>query len=216
MFGNTSFTQRNSPPSPDNWQAVQEWRKQQRERLAGERDQLICKVRNQAAESIISLLRTHGPELAGRNIGFYWPVRNEVDLRPLIRELTGQGACPALPVIIARDHPLEFWQWDPKKKLCSRGLWGIPAPTERLVVEPEVLLVPLLGFDRAGHRLGNGGGYYDRTLAVTRPRPLTVGVGYAQACLESIHPQAHDIPMDVIVTEASISYFPRTGNNHGP
>jgi 5,10-methenyltetrahydrofolate synthetase len=64
------------------------------------------------------------------------------------------------------------------------------------------LIVPLLGFDAAGYRLGYGGGYYDRTLATLTPRPLTVGVGYELGRLETIHPQAHDIPLDAIVTEA--------------
>jgi 5-formyltetrahydrofolate cyclo-ligase len=63
------------------------------------------------------------------------------------------------------------------------------------------LIVPLLGFDAAGYRLGYGGGYYDRTLAAMAPRPLSIGVGYELGRLDTIHPQAHDIPLDAIVTE---------------
>jgi 5-formyltetrahydrofolate cyclo-ligase len=77
-------------------------------------------------------------------------------------------------------------------------------------MSPEVLLVPLVGFDEAGYRLGYGTGYYDRTLAAPT-RPLTVGVGYETARLESIFPQAHDVPMDLIVTERGIRACSTTG-----
>ena len=83
----------------------------------------------------------------------------------------------------------------------SRGVWNIPVPGERTLVQPNLLLVPLVGFDAAGYRLGYGGGYYDRTLAAMSPRPLTIGVGFAMGRLNSIYPQPHDIPMDAIVTE---------------
>ena len=74
-------------------------------------------------------------------------------------------------------------------------------PAGREPVTPDLLLVPLLGHDAAGYRLGYGGGFYDRTLAAMHPRPRTVGIGYAYAALDSIGPHAHDIPMDAIVTE---------------
>jgi 5-formyltetrahydrofolate cyclo-ligase len=68
-------------------------------------------------------------------------------------------------------------------------------------VLPDVLLAPLVGFDAGGYRLGYGGGYYDRTLAALPERPLVVGVGFETSGMETIHPQPHDIPMDLIVTE---------------
>ena len=81
------------------------------------------------------------------------------------------------------------------------GVWGIPAPAEGEWVLPEVLLVPLLGFDGAGYRLGYGGGYYDRTLAAMRTKPLAIGIGYELLRLGTIHPRPHDVPMDLIVTK---------------
>ena len=72
-------------------------------------------------------------------------------------------------------------------------------------MRPTALLVPLVGFDRRGYRLGYGGGYYDRTLATMHPKPLTIGIGYDLGRLETIHPQPHDIPMDAIVTEAGVA-----------
>ena len=81
------------------------------------------------------------------------------------------------------------------------GLWGIQVPARRVVVPHDVMIAPLVGFDRERYRLGNGGGYFDRTLAALGQRPFVIGVGYASAELETIHPQAHDIPMDLILTE---------------
>jgi 5-formyltetrahydrofolate cyclo-ligase len=76
-------------------------------------------------------------------------------------------------------------------------------------VQPDCLLVPLVGFDEAGYRLGYGGGYYDRTIAALLPRPLVLGVGYAFQHLPTIHPQAFDWPMDAIVTEDGIRWHRR-------
>jgi hypothetical protein len=106
--------------------------------------------------------------------------------------------------VVAKGQPLEFWAWHPSAPL-RRGVWDIPIPVERLVVRPTALLVPLVGFDDAGYRLGYGGGYYDRTLAVMRPRPLTIGIGYELGRLATIHPQPHDIQLDAIVTEAGLA-----------
>jgi 5-formyltetrahydrofolate cyclo-ligase len=85
------------------------------------------------------------------------------------------------------------------------GIWDIPVPDEGDWVRPEVLLVPLLGFDLRGYRLGYGGGYYDRTLAAAMPSPpLAIGVGFEIGRLETIHPRPHDVPMDLIVTERQV------------
>ena len=86
----------------------------------------------------------------------------------------------------------------------SPGALGIPVPQNTEVVIPAAALVPLVGFDDKGYRLGYGGGYFDRTLAAMAVKPITVGVGFELARLPTIHPQPHDIPMDVIVTEAGV------------
>jgi 5-formyltetrahydrofolate cyclo-ligase len=78
-------------------------------------------------------------------------------------------------------------------------------PADSPVLTPDLLLVPLVGFDPAGYRLGYGGGYYDRTLAAIQPRPLAIGIGFEQQALATIHPQPHDIPMDYIVTESRVA-----------
>src|SRR5207253_328977 len=86
---------------------------------------------------------------------FYWPFKSEIDLNDLVQEFLTHGAAAALPVVVQKQQPLEFWRWRPHMRL-ARGLWNIPVPTERDVVEPTALLVPLLGFDAAGYRLGSG------------------------------------------------------------
>ena len=86
-----------------------------------------------------------------------------------------------------------------------RGNWNIPVPPDdAIAVTPDIALAPLVGWDDFGFRLGYGGGYYDRTLAVLKPRPFTIGVGYSSAKLATIFPQPHDIPMDLIVTDGGV------------
>jgi 5-formyltetrahydrofolate cyclo-ligase len=140
-------------------------------------------------------------------VGFYWPFRGEIGTHALVRRLIRQGARAALPVVVEKGQPLEFRAWRPGTPL-RRGVWDIPIPAERQVVQPTALLVPLVGFDAEGYRLGYGGGYYDRTLVAMAPKPLAIGIGYELGRLPTIHPQAHDVPMDAIVTEAGLVKSP--------
>jgi 5-formyltetrahydrofolate cyclo-ligase len=153
------------------------------------------------------------PELRHACIGFYWPFKGEIDLRDVVRDFLALGAEAALPVVVEKQQPLEFWAWRPGMKL-RRGIWNIPVPTEPNAVRPTALLVPLLGFAGAGYRLGYGGGYYDRTLAAMNPKLLTIGVGYEFGRLKTIYPQPHDIPLDAIVTEAGSVRFGYRGESH--
>ncbi len=109
----------------------------------------------------------------------------------------------ALPVIVKKSAPVEFWSWHPGMPM-QKGIWDIPTPREREVLTPDALLVPLVGFDDRGFRLGYGGGYFDRTLAAASRRPFAIGVGYEDSRLETIYPQAHDIAMNLIVTERCV------------
>lgn len=185
---------------------IRDWRRSQREELQARRLALRPDERERSAALVIALLERHVPELDGASIGFYWPFRGEMDLRGLATSLHHAGARLSLPVVVVKSEPLEFWHWEPGTKL-ARGVWRIPVPAERNVAHPTVLVVPLLGFDEAGYRLGYGGGYYDRTLAAMQPRPFTVGVGYELGRLASIYPQDHDIALDVIATESGIARF---------
>lgn len=190
-------------PLPDSadWSSIRAWRKAQRAaliearmKLGSERKSCLQMIQSGVAEILSSL----PPEI----IGFYWPIKGEFDLRPVVNNACKHGWQAALPVVSKPAHPLEFHLWTQTTRLV-RGFWNIPVPAEHNVVIPSVLLVPLVGFDKHNYRLGYGGGYYDRTLAGFNKRPLAIGIGIELSRLETIYPQQHDIPMDRIVTEAA-------------
>ncbi|GAB4359567.1 MAG: hypothetical protein Kow00114_12570 [Kiloniellaceae bacterium] len=189
--------------APD-WDKVRSWRRSTRGELIAQRVAIPRADKLFLRPVIGGQVPLHFPELRHACVGFYWPFKGEVDLRHLVRDLIGLGAEAALPVVVEKGQPLEFWSWQPRAKM-GRGIWNIPVPAERKPVRPTALLVPLVGFDGAGYRLGYGGGYYDRTLAQLEPRPLTIGIGYACGRLPTIFPQPHDIPLDAIVTEAGVT-----------
>lgn len=193
--------------SPD-WPIVQAFRKAKRAELLARRSALELDARKRAAESVTQQLLAAVDLRAYPTLGFYWPIRGELDLRELARSHVEAGGTAALPVVVAKNAPLELWQWQHGAPM-QRGFWNIPVPAERRVVKPDVLVIPLVGYDAAGFRLGYGGGYYDRTLAALTPRPLCIGVGCDDSQLETIHPQPHDIPMNLIVTERRVLQFAR-------
>lgn len=183
---------------PQQAQDVARWRKAERERLLAHRLALDPQRRTRETAGLIEQLNALVPA-DGRPVSLYWPIRGEPDLREWMRQHQARGARIALPVAIALGRPLEFREWHPGAPM-ARGLWKIPYPAEGAVVQPEFVIAPLVGFDRAGFRLGYGGGFFDRTLAVLSPRPLVLGVGYASTAIATIYPQPHDIGMDWIVT----------------
>jgi 5-formyltetrahydrofolate cyclo-ligase len=111
------------------------------------------------------------PHFSGRLIGFYWPFKGEYDPRSLARSLPSKGARLALPVVLEKPRPLIFREWWPGIRM-TKGIWNIPIPEHGSKVVPDILLIPLVGFDQRKYRLGYGGGYYDRTLAVL---PIAIG-----------------------------------------
>src|SRR5690242_1183017 len=117
----------------------------------------------------------------GTVVSGYWPIGSEIDVRPLLHHLAARGHGLALPVVVERGRPLLFRAWMPGTALEPARLGLSVPPAESPEVDPAVLLVPLLGFDRRGGRLGYGGGFYDRTLARLRAAGpvLAVGVGFA-------------------------------------
>jgi 5-formyltetrahydrofolate cyclo-ligase len=190
----------------ETWEEVRAWRRAMRAELLARRLRLPRGEKERIRAAVREYVWKQFPELRHACVGFYWPFKGEIDLRPLVRDVLAVGAQAALPVVVEKGRPLEFWAWHPRMTL-KRGIWNIPVPAEPKAVRPTALLVPLLGFDAAGYRLGYGGGYYDRTLATMSPAPLTIGVGYEVGRLETIHPQPHDIPLDAIVTEAGCARF---------
>jgi len=133
-------------------------------------------------------------------LGFYWPIQGEYDARPVVtRWLAGaSGRRAALPVVIRRAAPLIFRNWTAETPMMAAGFGtSVPVPDDQLI--PRTLLIPLVGFDRDGYRLGYGGGYYDRTTAALQPRPHTIGIGYATCLLATIEPQDYDLKLDRLI-----------------
>jgi 5-formyltetrahydrofolate cyclo-ligase len=139
----------------------------------------------------------------GAIVAGYSPINSELDPFPLMRALAGKGAVLALPVIIAREHALIFREWQPEEGLV-RGPYGIFQPlSDAEEVDPDIVLVPLAAFDRAGHRIGYGRGYYDRTLQNLRAmKKITViGLAFAVQEIEVVPRLPHDEQLDCVLTE---------------
>ena len=181
------------------------WRRAERQRLLALRTRAPAAERRLWGQRIEARLRSLLDKRTNFILGVYWPFQAEFDPRPLIDWLVATGSAVALPAVVDKKGPLEYRAWRPGEELVD-GVWGIPAPKAREIVLPQVVLAPLVGFDRRSYRLGYGGGYFDRTLAALSPRPLAIGVGFEMARIETIYPQAFDIPMDIVVTEAEIRY----------
>jgi 5-formyltetrahydrofolate cyclo-ligase len=179
---------------------IAHWRQQERRRLLTERMAIGEADHRRWSARIAQRLLALIEGLPGRTIGLYFPVRAEFDPRLMADRLSEQGRLLALPAVIEHEGRLEYRLWN-NAAAMSCGTYGIAVPAERRVVHPDVLLVPLLGFDAANYRLGYGGGYFDRTLAALEPRAVAVGAGFEAGRIETIFPQAHDVPMEVIATE---------------
>jgi 5-formyltetrahydrofolate cyclo-ligase len=179
------------------------WRKAERQRLLALRTATAPAERRVWGQYVEERLRALLLERPGIILGVYWPFQAEFDPRPLIDWLIAAGSEVALPAVVDKKGPLEYRAWRPGEKLVN-GVWNIPIPERRRIVVPRAVLAPLVGFDRDCYRLGYGGGYFDRTLAALAPRPWAIGVGFELSRLETIYPQDFDIPMDLIVTEASV------------
>lgn len=182
------------------WAEVKRWRKSERQRLIASRLAIPNEDRRRYAERIARQIDQCLGDISGRVVTAYWPFRGEPDLLDWADGLWARGAIFALPVVTAPQVPLAFRPWH-RGVPVTPGVWNIPVPAEGADVVPDIVIAPLVGFDRACYRLGHGGGFFDRTLASLVRRPRIIGVGYATLALHTIHPQPHDIPMDLIVTE---------------
>jgi len=126
-----------------------------------------------------------------RVAAFCWPIKHEPDVRPLLANWRSADVRAALPVVVAESEALRFREWSPDSRL-EADRYGIPTPSAGEWLTPDLILLPLNGFDGAGYRLGYGGGYFDRTLVAIRPRPLVIGVGFEIGRVDSIGAQPHD------------------------
>jgi len=195
---------------PEQARDVARWRKVERERLLGVRSALTEAYRDEQTRALVQSIEQILATMSIRALGVYWPSRSEPDLRPWMDACSKRGVRLALPVATALGQPLSYREWHPNARL-ARGLWNIPFPADGAETLPNIVIAPLVGFDSACYRLGYGGGFFDRTLAALSPRPLAIGVGYPCASLPTIYPQPHDVPMDWILSGASMPLRRMTG-----
>jgi 5,10-methenyltetrahydrofolate synthetase len=179
-----------------------------RRQLQAERQAMVD--RHQRSVHLQEVLRVW---LVGRresSIGAYWPIKGEFDALPAL--FRWSEADPArrigLPVIDRETKQLRFHVWYPGCAM-EADAYGIPKPKDTEAFEPQMLLVPCVGYGPKGLRLGYGGGFYDRTLAALSPRPFTVGVGYAHGFVPWLEAEPHDVPLDAMLTEDGLMWGPQ-------
>ena len=181
-----------------------------RAELLRRRNGLAARIGTEASAAVAELAVPHlGPPQSGAVAG-YWPLAGELDPRPLMERLDALGYDLALPRIVGRDRPLAFHAWSPGAPLVEGPLKIMQPPADAPTVRPATLLVPVVGFDGGGYRLGHGGGYYDRTLGALRAdgRPvLAVGLAFAAQRIEALPVEPFDAPLDLLVTEHGVGAF---------
>ena len=172
------------------------------------RDALSDEQRATAAQAMARRGLPFGIE-PGLVVSGYSPIRSEIDPVPLMRKLAEQGAKLALPAVLSRGKSLAFRAWSPDDRLML-GPLGIlePSPAAAELV-PDIMLVPLAAFDRAGHRIGYGAGHYDFTLAHLRKAKAITAIGTAFSVQEikAIPSLPHDVALDYVLTEKKLFDF---------
>jgi 5-formyltetrahydrofolate cyclo-ligase len=190
-------------PASMDWKDISAWRKAQREHWIAWRGATSEAQRAAWGEQMTASLCPLLPAPQDMVVGFCWPFKAEFDARFAVRHWREQGAVAALPEVTGKGQPLRFSQWWPGAPM-KRGVYDIPVPDGTPVVLPDIAIVPMNACDGRGFRLGYGGGYFDRTLAALERRVVAIGVTWDACRVPSIFPQAHDIPMDLIVTQGGV------------
>lgn len=175
------------------------WRRALRQEMVARRAALSDAMHGELSGRVVA--RLQAALAVPKVVAFCWPIKHEPNVRAIVDRWVAHGARAALPVVVAEAAPLAFREWTAETPLVL-DRYGIPTPDAGDWLVPDLILLPLNGFDAAGYRLGYGGGYFDRTLAALSPRPLAVGVGFEINRLASIRPESHDQRLDWIVTEA--------------
>jgi 5-formyltetrahydrofolate cyclo-ligase len=178
-----------------------------RQQAIAHRDALPPRERQQAAEIIAA--REFPRAVAGMIVSGFMPLKSEISPLPLMRKVAAAGAQLALPVVAGRGKPLIMRAYAFGDELAA-GQWGIRQPKpEAPEVAPDILIVPLLAFDRSGHRLGYGAGYYDMTINSLRAnKPVTaIGIAYAAQEIDAVPITARDARLDLVLTEREVMDF---------
>lgn len=182
---------------------LSEWKKSQRKQLISARENIPEKTHWEWSQAISGFLRQELLKPQKMIIGIYCPIRGEYDPRPIAQHLIQHGATLALPEIIDKDTSLCFREWLPGTPMRNAA-YGIPIPVGTRIVRLDAVIIPMVGFDHQGYRLGYGSGYFDRTLASYQRQPLSLGVAFEMQRLKNVYPQPHDIAMHYVITEVDI------------
>jgi 5-formyltetrahydrofolate cyclo-ligase len=168
---------------------------------------ILHSTRADSAKAVANHFFTSVSLAPGDIVAGYWRIKDEMDCQPILVRLMDSFQPVCLPVVLGDDQPLELRLWEQGAPLYEAG-FGTLAPSELSPqVEPDVIIMPLLGFDKRGTRLGYGGGYYDRTLERLSKTPRLIGIAFAAQELEDIPRETHDVPLDAIVTEHGARHF---------
>jgi 5-formyltetrahydrofolate cyclo-ligase len=175
---------------------------QLRTELLKQRRALKPHERSQAAEQLLQRLQNSNLISTDSIVAAYWPMIDELDMRPIINWLHEKNIVCALPCLVSVDQPLLFRRFS-KDDLLAKAYHNISQPHEHApLVTPDIILVPTVGFDRRGYRIGMGGGFYDRTLANSTGK--IVGVAYSSSEIENVPAEVHDIRMHAILSEKEL------------
>lgn len=150
----------------------------------------------------------HGTIISG-----FLPIRTEIDARPLMSELRKLGAQLCLPAVVSRTE-IVFRQFDRQTGLVPAGFGTFAPPNDAAILDPEILLVPLSAFDHRGQRIGYGAGHYDRAIAKLIDKglkPRLIGLGFDCQRVAHVPDEAHDVPLNAIITETGLHSFPLQG-----
>lgn len=177
-----------------------------RRELQAERQSLLD--RHQRAVHLQEVLRVWLVSRPETTIGAYWPIKGEFDALPALYRWAEADASRriGLPVVDRETKQLRFHVWYPGCAM-EEDAYGIPKPKDTEAFEPQLLLVPCVGYGPGGLRLGYGGGFYDRTLAALEPKPFTAGVGYAHGFIPWLKGEPHDVPLDAILNEEGVQWM---------
>lgn len=188
--------------------AVSGWRDRERSRLIGVRRAMTSQDRAEKTARIAENLQRLIGGAGTKVVSLYWPIRGEPDLRMLLPWVEETGGKCCLPVVVEKGQALAFHSWTSTTPM-KRTIWSLAEPADGHEVAPDIILAPVIGIDREGYRLGYGGGYFDRTLAVLRKPAMVIGIGFTEQKIRTIYPQPHDIPMNWIVTDGETTEVKR-------
>ena len=176
-----------------------------RRQLQAERLTMVDRMpRSMILQEVLRVWLMERPDTA---VGAYWPIKGEFDALPALFRWT--EADPrrhvGLPVMDKDTRQLRFHTWYPGCEM-EEDAYGIPKPKDTPLLQPQILLVPCVGYGPKGVRLGYGGGFYDRTLATLQPAPHTVGLAYANGFVPWLQAEPHDVPLQTILTDDGLAW----------